>query len=726
MAHLGAIGWAYKMRQYLRPIPNPSGGAPTLSTPAAGKIAGVVREGATPVAGAKIHLYYRANGQRVASAYSNQYGAFMFRDLDQTLLENYFIVALDPDGGTQYNAQVYDRLTAVTSLTHPVVSNGFEDSLFGVSSTAFGTYSGYIKGLAPLAYWRLKETSGTTFADEMGFAPMTAYGTSFLLNQPPAVFDADGAAVTNPSASTTDYLGTGKITGLVGGATGFSIVAHVKLANSAGGLALLSWRNYTAGGGDYIYGVMTHDRNVGDDFSYESWSWATTATCPYALGVSDDRWHMTVLTYTAADNTMRLYIDGYLVDTKVQGTPPTFPNSASVTLFNNVDGTSSQSTNCSLSEVAVFDKPLTATQVMMAATLWAQKTKLNPNDKAAGLTLSNSDMTATSTAGGWESVRATHRKTTGRWYWETVVDANPNNMGVLVGIAPYSMATNQYPGQISNSGGIWAKGAAESQYYAGGSIVRPGLAAIPVGAVIGHVYDAELGTYDVYLNGTPLASYYGFTPPHYPTIAVFGGGSATARFSGFTQAVPPGCTEYIKAERIISDIAGWNPADKGSVWTLSMLRPKAISNAASPGMMRASVSKSSGTRYFEVKVEANIATSTAFGVCTAAADINSFVGKTAYGWAYEPGGYKRNNDAYSAYGAAYTTGDVIGVLVDFGAQTLTFYKNGVSQGVAYTNVSGTLFPAVSTYNTADTIVSLNMGYTAFAYALPSGAVAWNN
>lgn len=696
--------------------------------PTNGKIAGVVLEGITPQVGSTVRLYDRATGALLNSQTTNQWGAFLFDTLDETLSVGYFVVAFDPDGGTQYNALVYDRLTAVTSLTRPVTSNGFEGSLFGTSSTAFGGYATYIKGLTPLAYWRLKETSGTTFADEMGFAPLTSHGT-FSLNQPPALFDADGASITYTMANTTDYLGTGKITGLVGGVTGFSIVAHIKLGDSAGGMSMLSWRNYTSGGGDYIYGVMAHDRNVADDLSYESWSWSTPSTRPYALGVSDARWHMTVLTYTSADNTMRLYIDGYLVDTKVQGTPPIFPNNASVTLFNNADGHAPQATNCSLAEVAVFDRPLTPTQIMLAATLWAQKTKLNANDKAAGVTLSNSDMTATSSAGSWESVRATHRKTTGRWYWETVVTANPNDLGVLVGVAPYTLATSQFPGQVSDSGGIWAKGAAAAaQYYVGGSVFRSGLAAIPVGAVIGHIYDAELGTHDVYLNGVFLTSCYGFAAPLYPTIAVYGGGSATAHFKEFTFTPPEFCRAFAEAEFIIPATTGWNPADKNSNWKLSAAAHIAGYLASSWGMLRSTLAKNVGQRYFEVTVVIHdtAAGSVCIGVADAAHTLGGAVGVAATGWGYTSNQYRYNNATLASYGAVYTTGDVIGVAVDFTAGSIEFFKNGTSQGVAYaTGVTGSLFPAASAASDGNR-VSLNVGDRAFIHAPPSGFVAWGS
>jgi hypothetical protein len=60
-------------------------------------------------------------------------------------------------------------------------------------------------------------------------------------------------------------------------------------------------------------------------------------------------------------------------------------------------------------------------------------------------------------------------------------------------------------------------------------------------------------------------------------------------------------------------------------------------------------------------------------------------------------GYYFNGNKYdgatpSAYGATFTTNDVIGVALDMDAGTITFYKNGVSQGVAFSGLTGTYFP----------------------------------
>ena len=72
------------------------------------------------------------------------------------------------------------------------------------------------------------------------------------------------------------------------------------------------------------------------------------------------------------------------------------------------------------------------------------------------------------------------------------------------------------------------------------------------------------------------------------------------------------------------------------------------------------------------------------------------------GW--EPGSYGYHGDdghIYHAegkgkpYGDCYTTGDVVGVCVDFVQSTISFYKNGLSWGVAFGNVTAMpLFPCV--------------------------------
>ena len=88
---------------------------------------------------------------------------------------------------------------------------------------------------------------------------------------------------------------------------------------------------------------------------------------------------------------------------------------------------------------------------------------------------------------------------------------------------------------------------------------------------------------------------------------------------------------------------------------------------------------------------------------------------------YNINGNKFTYSANSAYGATYTTNDVIGVALDMDAGTLTFYKNGTSQGVAFTGLSGTFAPAFAGNGTGGGItVNVNFGQRPFAYTAPSG------
>lgn len=97
-------------------------------------------------------------------------------------------------------------------------------------------------------------------------------------------------------------------------------------------------------------------------------------------------------------------------------------------------------------------------------------------------------------------------------------------------------------------------------------------------------------------------------------------------------------------------------------------------------------------------------------------------GDYSNGWAYSCNGTKRNNSVDAAYGATWTNGDVIGVAVDMIACTITFYKNGVSQGVAYSNVVVVVTPIVDMYRHGITTQTgtLNFGARPFTYPAPAG------
>jgi hypothetical protein len=85
--------------------------------------------------------------------------------------------------------------------------------------------------------------------------------------------------------------------------------------------------------------------------------------------------------------------------------------------------------------------------------------------------------------------------------------------------------------------------------------------------------------------------------------------------------------------------------------------------------------------------------------------------------------YVNNGNQYGiggtgAYGATYTTGDVIGFALDLDNGTMVFYKNGTSQGTASTGMTGRewrpmLYASGGTY-------ACNFGQRPFVHAAPSG------
>ena len=73
-----------------------------------------------------------------------------------------------------------------------------------------------------------------------------------------------------------------------------------------------------------------------------------------------------------------------------------------------------------------------------------------------------------------------------------------------------------------------------------------------------------------------------------------------------------------------------------------------------------------------------------------------------------------------SYGDAWTTGDIIGVAFDADAGSLTFYKDGVSQGVAATGLTdGPYLPSV-VHNGSSRSSSINFGQRPWTYTPPTG------
>eukprot|EP01080_Neovahlkampfia_damariscottae_P008636 gene8636-583_t len=116
---------------------------------------------------------------------------------------------------------------------------------------------------------------------------------------------------------------------------------------------------------------------------------------------------------------------------------------------------------------------------------------------------------------------------------------------------------------------------------------------------------------------------------------------------------------------------------------------------------------SEGRNYFEVKIDKSVSNHIMVGVVNTEEhnDHNSFIikGKQTFSY-YSLNGKSYHNGVAKLYGAKYFEGDSIGISVDHDKQSIEFYLNGISQGIAYTkNIIGSLTPAVTLYQKGDSI-----------------------
>jgi hypothetical protein len=176
----------------------------------------------------------------------------------------------------------------------------------------------------------------------------------------------------------------------------------------------------------------------------------------------------------------------------------------------------------------------------------------------------------------------------------------------------------------------------------------------------------------------------------------------------------------------VANYAVFNPLAASSDITLSSGNLEAVRTATNV-CAHSTIAVSSGKWYWEVTAGE---TNDLPGICSTTDNLLTiqYPGATAtsYGY-YGSNGQKYNNGSSTAYGATFTQNDVIGVALDLDAGTIVFYKNGVSQGTAFTSLSGQFLFSVRPRSTANagSTTKANFGQRPFAYTPPTGFVALN-
>ena len=173
-----------------------------------------------------------------------------------------------------------------------------------------------------------------------------------------------------------------------------------------------------------------------------------------------------------------------------------------------------------------------------------------------------------------------------------------------------------------------------------------------------------------------------------------------------------------------------NPLAQASAATLSNGNLNAVASGWNWAM--GTIGVTSGKWYWEVthtnggvdNLFCGIAKTTfqnfTYNLATAASDNYNVWGYTSYF------GNKEGQSVNTSYGATFqTAGDIIGVALDMDAGTLTFYKNGASQGQAFSGITVAVYPVWGGTNSSVSAASLNFGQQPWAYTPPSGYVALN-
>lgn len=132
---------------------------------------------------------------------------------------------------------------------------------------------------------------------------------------------------------------------------------------------------------------------------------------------------------------------------------------------------------------------------------------------------------------------------------------------------------------------------------------------------------------------------------------------------------------------------------------------------------------SSGKWYFEFTV--NTITSPGY-LCLGFTSLAE--GYTVYYWSSGNKTIGSGTDN-AAYGASFVAGDNVGVALDCDGQTVTFYKNGASQGQLSYSSSGPfaayMLNRVNSMSSPGHIVDANFGQRPFSYTPPAGYLAMN-
>ncbi len=196
-----------------------------------------------------------------------------------------------------------------------------------------------------------------------------------------------------------------------------------------------------------------------------------------------------------------------------------------------------------------------------------------------------------------------------------------------------------------------------------------------------------------------------------------------------TNAAEPSDTGV--GNEVVGNYCTWNPLDRTAsspiVLANGNLDVSGTGSSTTWSPVNGTISMSSGKWYWEVSNSGTVYSWV--GIAATLPDDGTgekWPGRTADSYGYSKDATKANNNSSSSYGTNWqSTQATIGVAFDADNGTLTFYNNGVSQGVAFTGIPANDYrPCTSNFYTSAT-QSVNFGQRSWAYTAPSGYKALN-
>jgi hypothetical protein len=109
---------------------------------------------------------------------------------------------------------------------------------------------------------------------------------------------------------------------------------------------------------------------------------------------------------------------------------------------------------------------------------------LSSTDKAAHITLSGGDRTATGSSASWGNAQCVTAKTSGKFYVEMALAVKPAH-STMLGVCPDSLGTTTFCGSGSGGGSIYADGANTVSTWVNGSFATHGGHDVDVGSLPG-------------------------------------------------------------------------------------------------------------------------------------------------------------------------------------------------------------------------------------------------